>query len=172
MKSRQDILNEIFNYTYDRLKLRKESLQFFVNRWNGSFGGIEGWFKVELVASIPDDLIKITTGSASRGKSTGKRYPDLRFEHKNIAPIDVELKASTNWSLTHGKTFQKYEDWALFFLCGTPSNSLNRKSQYLYDMNFPYKVNKVCEAKKNNNGKTIDFLFGYIDLGCNYQRKS
>ncbi len=162
---RQDILNSVFKLTYDRLTKQSESLKFYIERWHGSNGGIEGWFKVELVAAIPSDVIKITTGSATRGKSTGKRYPDLQFKKKGFEPIDVELKASTNWSLAHGKSLQHYDGWVLFFLCGVPSNSLDDKRQVLAEKRYPFKVDYVCEAVKCTDNKSIDFLFGFLDIG-------
>jgi len=165
MINRQNILNSVFQLVYNRLTKQAESLQHYVERWNGSSGGIEGWFKVELVAAIPNDVGQIKTGSAARGKSTGKKYPDLLLESKNIEPIYVELKASTNWSLTHGKPLQQYDGWALFFLCGSPSNSLNTKRNGLEKLGYPFEIECICKAMQCVDNKEIDFLFGFIDLG-------
>ncbi len=165
MVTRKDIINRVFKLVYNRLENQAESLQHYIERWHGSHGGIEGWFKVEFVASIPSKEMKIYTGSAAHGKSTGKKYPDLLLDRKEIETICVELKASTNWSITHGKPLQRYDGWALFFLCGTPANSLDTKRHNLAELGYPFNLDRVCKAFQCIDNKEVDFLFGFLDLG-------
>ncbi len=75
MVARQEILDNIFKLVFNRLTGRAESLKRYIEYWHGSYGGIEGWLKVEFVAAISPDVLKVSTGSASRRKTSGKRYP-------------------------------------------------------------------------------------------------
>lgn len=169
MITREDIINTVFKLVYDRLKKQADSLQYYMKHWNGKSGGIEGWLKVEFVAAIPCDVTKIETGSAWRhGKSTGDKYPDLRLislESKDMEPIAVELKASTNWSPTYGKRYEYYVGRTLFFLCGAPSNSLDAKRHELAAKGYPFALARVCEAVQCIDNKAVNFLFGFVDIG-------
>ena len=168
MITREGILNTVFKLVNDRLNKQAESLQYYMKHWNGKNGGIEGWLKVEFVAAIPCDIIKIETGSAWRhGKSTGNRYPDLRLislESKDIEPINVELKASTNWSPTYGKPYEYYDGMSLFFLCGAPSNTFDAKRHDLSTKGYPFDLARVCEAVQCIDNKAVNFLFGFQDI--------
>lgn len=165
MATRPDILHNVFDLVYHRLLKQSESLQYYMKHWNGKSGGIEGWLKVEFVAAIPSDVLKIKTGSAALGKSTGDRYPDLRLERKDIEPIDLELKASTNWSPTYGKPLEYYNGRALFFLCGAPSNSFHAKHHEFGKKGYPFDMVSICDVVQGIDNKTVSFLFGFLDLG-------
>lgn len=164
MNSRTDLLYAIFDHVKRRLSERADSLCLFIEHWHGSNGGIEGWFKVEFVAAVPPHLAIIRTGSAYSLMATRRRFPDLRLERTGEVPLEIELKASTNWSPHHGKGFEHYRGFALFFLCGAPADSLDAKRSYLATNGVPFELTRVCAAVPCHDKRAIDFLFGFVDL--------
>ena len=159
MVTRQEILDNVFDLVLNRLTGRAESLKRYIEHWHGSFGGIEGWLKVEFVAAISPNVLKVSTGSAARGKPTGKRYPDLLLENGKIEPIEVELKGSTNWYVP----LKNYESRVLFFLCGNQSDSLELRRREIQQLKKHFKISIVTSGISYNDKKT-DFLFGFVDL--------
>lgn len=160
MVTRQEILKKIFKLVYDRLIKHNESLKHYLENWHGSYGGIEGWLKVEFVAAISPDIIKVKTGSAARGKLTDKKYPDLILENEAIDPIEVELKASTNWHVP----LKNYDSRVLFFLCGTQADSLQLRRREIQQFKKHFDIAIVTSGISSYNSKEIDFLFGFVDL--------
>jgi hypothetical protein len=160
MVARQEILNYVFELVFNHLTRRAESLKRYIEYWHGTYGGIEGWLKVEFVAAISPDVLKVSTGSASRGKPSEKRYPDLLLENKDIEPIEVELKASTNWHLP----LKNYENCVLFFLCGTQADSLELRRREIEQLKKHSNIAIVISGINCYSNKEIDFLFGFVDL--------
>lgn len=160
MYTRKDIINKVFELVSNRLNDQVESLQHYIEHWHGSYGGIEGWLKVEFVAAIPPDELKISTGSAARGSSTGKKYPDLLLKKNNAESVKIELKASTNWHVP----LKKYKNRVLFFLCGTPSYSTKSKKNEIKNLEKHSVILKITSGKSCYYDQEIDFLFGYVDL--------
>jgi hypothetical protein len=167
MDYRVDLLKKVFDLVGSRLKERGDSLCRYLERWHGSAGGIEGWFKVEFVASVPKNLATVLTGSAATPKTSGKKFPDLRLKVNHLRPVDIELKASTNWSPFHSKNPEYYHGRAIFFLCGAPADSLEAKRHALAKTWRHLNVIRVCGAVQCTDNCDTDF---YSELSTNCRR--
>ena len=164
MDQSAEFLTVVFDRVRDRLTERKDSLCLFVQHWHGRNGGIEGWLKVEFVAAVSADVCVVRTGSATTPKTRGKDFPDLRLESEGYAPVDIELKAATNWSPTYGKPLSQYDGRALFFLCGAPAESLEKKRKWLAETACPGQLVRICRGIQCTDNQQVDFLFGFVDL--------
>ena len=87
MDYRADLLNTVFDRVRSRLHKRPDSLCRFIERWHGSGGGIEAWFKVKFVASIPKNLAVVRTGGAFRRQRAETGVAPLKTEGKKITRI-------------------------------------------------------------------------------------
>lgn len=101
-----DLIKDFFQPIVDRVKLQKDSLERIAKFSNT---GIEGWFKVEIVAALGEKSKKL--------KNEG---PDLELENGDL----IEIKAATNFSKSWDITspLEKYKNDAKFkaviFLAG------------------------------------------------------
>ena len=106
-----DLRNDVFVPVLARMRKRVESLRG-IKRFQRT--GIEGWFKVEIVAAL-----------GNRVKAIHNRGPDLEFEDGT----KVELKAATNfhsaWLL---QPISKYGVPCLFLGDGTGRTALTAAS--------------------------------------------
>jgi hypothetical protein len=92
----KDYLNPIFHPVAERIRNKADSLKE-VKRFKRS--GIEGWFKVEVVAALRKKI-----------KNLNNRGPDLTFEDG----LQVELKAATDLNPTGIRDGIKYGFPCLF----------------------------------------------------------
>ena len=84
-----------------RIKARSDSLQEFRRFWAA---GIEGWFKVEVVAALGEKV-----------KALQNKGPDLLLKDD----IEMELKAATDF---HLGWFKKYSGIPVLFIAGGAMN--------------------------------------------------
>ena len=107
-----DLKQDVFEPVLKRVKLRIDSVQ---NIRRFSRVGIEGWFKVEIVAALGLKVASI--------KNKG---PDLELQDGTF----IELKAATSfekgWIIS---PLQKYDDTSVLFLVGEsdPTKVINNK---------------------------------------------
>ena len=81
-----DLKHDVFELVTARIKLRADSLQ---NIKRFSRTGIEGWFKVEIVAALGQIV-----------RSLNNKGPDLLLDDGTTQGIKVEIKAATDFNPT------------------------------------------------------------------------
>ncbi len=106
-----DLRNEIFVPVLARIRKRVESLRS-IKRFQRT--GIEGWFKVEIVAALGNKV-----------KAIRNRGPDLEFEDGT----KIELKAATDFNMSWFlQPISKYGVPCLFLGDGTGRTGLTAAS--------------------------------------------
>lgn len=150
---------ELFSMVSKRIKPRCSSLSKYNKRWQGKGGGIEGWLRVELVASLDSKFCKTISGSSGGIKNKGEKYPDLILEFQDEkAPI--ELKASsTSWTPFGNVCPRSYYGRALIFICPALRRTLAKREETLAKHDAEFKLEEICAIHK---GKA--FYLGLIDL--------
>jgi len=116
-----DLRNEVFAPVLARIKERAESLGN-VKRFPRA--GIEGWFKVEVVAALGQKV-----------RALQNKGPDLVIEDGTQSGLNLELKAATNydraWFLD---AIRKYGTPCLFLGDGTGRTGLNASDSDNFDV--------------------------------------
>jgi hypothetical protein len=83
-EERMDLIQDIFKPVVVRIRSKSESLtKSKIKRFPKT--GIEGWFKVEVVAALGEKVIKLQN-----------RGPDLILENGLEKQLEIELKAATD----------------------------------------------------------------------------
>jgi hypothetical protein len=116
-EERMDVIKDIFRPVVVRIRDKSESLaKSRIKRFPRS--GIEGWFKVEVVAALGEKVIKLKN-----------RGPDLILENGENG-LEIELKASTDLSpsyIRYGAL--KYSCHCLFLCDGDDTFGIEKLKQ-------------------------------------------
>jgi len=113
-----DLYRDVFQPVAARLTERTDSLRS-IKRFSNS--GIEGWFKVEIVAALGDKVISI--------KNVG---PDLILEDRT----NIQIKAATNfdksWCILY--PLQKYGTPVLFLADGARPEKFTSGNNEIFEI--------------------------------------
>lgn len=107
--------NEIFPAVLKRIKERKDSL---VNIGKFEARGLEGWFKVEIVAALAN--------TRHRVKDVRNKGVDLLLD----SGIEIELKGQTNFVPREIYDGLKYGVPCLFLVSGRNENTIKKLKSY------------------------------------------
>lgn len=131
-----DLMQDIFQPVVARVRERGDSL-CNIMRFKNS--GIEGWFKVEIVAALGNKVCRIQNKEA-----------DLKFEDET----EVEIKAATNFSKYWCVSYplEKYRQPVLFLAGGANPGTLTRAKDHSFDI-------VACEGFSDG---TNDWLIGMV----------
>lgn len=103
--------DEVFPIILNRIKERKDSLISMNSKFRSH--GLEGWFKVEIIASLANTKHAVKELHPS---------PDLLLE----SGIEIELKGATDFSIGYIKNGVKYGSPCLFLANGSNKNTIRK----------------------------------------------
>jgi len=131
-----DLKQDVFQSVVVRVRERRDSLRSVADFPNS---GIEGWFKVEIVAAL-----------GKKVKSVNNKGPDLEMEDGT----NIEIKAATNfaksWCVT--EPLQKYGKPVLFLAGRASPEKLARSKDDTFEI-------VACEGFSDGSN---DWLLGMV----------
>jgi hypothetical protein len=157
---------KLFDMVLLRIKSRGTSLSKYNKRWKGKGGGIEGWLRVEFVASIKNAFAETMSGGSYSKAKKGEKYSDILLKVAG-EELPVELKASsTDWTPVGGGSWKKYEGHILIFICPASVTTLARREKTLckHDARFILEKIRVIDGDKA-------FYLGLVSLLNNKEDK-
>jgi hypothetical protein len=110
-----DLKHDVFELVAARIKLRADSLQN-IKRFPRT--GIEGWFKVEIIAALGKTI-----------RTLNNKGPDLTLDDSTTDGMEVEIKAATDFnpSWCFLEPVRKYSCPTLFLCDGSDPKKLSYK---------------------------------------------
>jgi hypothetical protein len=138
---------QFFDAALKHVKEHSATLQRFCSRFPKN-AGFEFWLKIELAAELPEKII----GTVSSAGRTAGRSPDVKIIPPRQNPIQIEFKASCDWSPHHMKGWSHYYGRLLVFLCVGNCSDFEWHWEELITQDTDAKLQEVCSAGPSKRG--------------------